>query len=103
LIAAVAHYPQDLGLGIDENTALVVNKNKFEVIGAGAVTVIDGGAMAYTNAPDVRKGDNLALADVKLHVLPEGYKFNLHDRCVVIPKKAKSKRAGQENSKSKSK
>lgn len=102
LLSAVAHYPQDLGLGVDENTAMIINKNEFEVIGEGAVTVIDGGAMTFTNAPDIGKDDNLALADVKIHVLPEGYKFNLHDRRVIIPKKLKSraKRAGKENGKS---
>lgn len=91
LLSAVAHYPQDLGLGIDENTAAIINKNEFEVIGEGAVTVMDAGAMVFTNAPDVEKGDGLALADVRVHVLPEGYKFNLHDRCMVLPEKTRSK------------
>jgi cyanophycinase len=90
LLAAVAHYPQDMGIGIDEDTAMIVEKDHFEVIGSGAVTVIDGGAMTFTNAPDVEKGKSLALADVKVHVLPEGYKFNLHDRCVIIPKKPRA-------------
>jgi cyanophycinase len=103
LLAAVAHYPQDLGLGVDENTAMIINKDEFEVIGDGAVTVIDGGGMTYTNAPDVRQGSNLALADVRVHILPEGYKFNLHERCVVVPNKLKSKakKAGNENGKNK--
>lgn len=99
LLSAVAHYPQDLGLGVDEDTAMLIDKGEFEVIGSGAVTIIDGGAMTYTNASDIGRGENLALADVRVHVLPEGYKFNLHDRCVIIPKKkpAKSKRANAKN------
>lgn len=103
LLAAVAHYPQDLGIGIDENTAMIVNKKDFTVIGEGAVTVIDGGGITFTNAPDVKRGEGLALADVKVHILPEGYKFNLHERRVVVPEKLKSKakRAGKENGKSK--
>ena len=96
LLAAVAHYPQDLGVGIDENTAIIVNKNKFEVIGEGAVTVIDGGAMTYTNAPYTDEGKGLALANVKIHVLPEGHEFNLSERRLIIPKnsRTKVKRAG---------
>lgn len=99
LISAVAHYPQDLGIGIDEDTAMIVNRGEFEVIGSGAVTVIDAGAMTFTNASEAEKGDGLALADIKVHVLPEGYKFNLHDRRVVVPKKLqpKAKRAGAKN------
>src|SRR5215212_8096302 len=85
LLTAVAHYPQDLGLGIDENTALVVNKNEFEVVGEGAVTVIDAGAMSYTNLPDAEECDGLALYGVTVHVLPAGYKFDLADRKPIVP------------------
>ena len=42
------------------------------------------------SADDVRRGENLALADVKVHVLPDGYKFDLHERAVIIPKKRKA-------------
>jgi cyanophycinase len=90
LLAAVAHYPQDLGIGIDENTAMIVNKDHFEVMGEGAVTVIDGSDMVFTSAPDVGTGASLALSNVKVHVLPEGYKFSLKDRCMKEPKNPKA-------------
>src|SRR3712207_4708460 len=77
LLTAVAHYPQDLGIGIDENTAMIVEKNEVRVLGEGAVTIIDAGAMTYANTPNIEKGKNLALADVRLHVLCEGEKFYL--------------------------
>src|SRR4051812_14105325 len=32
LMTSVAHYPQDIGFGIDENTAMIVHNNEFEVI-----------------------------------------------------------------------
>ena len=85
LLTAVAHYPQDLGLGIDENTALVVNKTEFEVIGEGAVTVIDAGAMSYTNLPYAEECGGLALYGVTIHVLPAGYKFDLANRTPIVP------------------
>lgn len=89
LLAAVAHYPQDVGFGIDENTAMIVDKTGFKVVGEGSVTVIDAGGMTFTNTPYVNKGKSLAMADVKVHVLPEGYKFNFKERCVDVPKRAK--------------
>jgi cyanophycinase len=85
LLTAVAHYPQDLGLGIDENTALVVNKTEFEVIGEGAVTVIDAGAMSYTNLPYAEECGGLALYGVTVHVLSAGYKFDLANRTPIVP------------------
>ena len=69
LLTAVAHYPQDLGIGLDENTAMIVEKGKMRVMGAGAVTIVDAGAMTYANTPNIEKGQNLALADIRVHVL----------------------------------
>ncbi|WP_018131784.1 cyanophycinase [Effusibacillus pohliae] len=84
LLSAVAQYPHHLGIGIDENTAFVLQDDEFVVIGAGAVTVIDAGALTYSNLPGLRKNDDLALCGVTLHVLPGGYRFNLRDRVPVI-------------------
>jgi cyanophycinase len=95
LLTAVAHYPQDLGLGIDENTALVVNKNEFEVIGEGAVTVIDAGAMSYTNLPYADECGGLALYGVTIHVLPAGYKFDLANRKPIVPDDEEAPKRGR--------
>lgn len=87
LLAAVAHYPQDLGLGVDEDTAMIVNQSQFEVIGSGAVTVIDAGTMTYTNLPYIGRDEGLALYGVQLHVLPAGQRFDLTERQPIIKEK----------------
>jgi cyanophycinase len=84
LLTAVAHYPQDIGLGIDENTAMIVEGSEFVVIGEGAVTVVDAGGITYTNLPYVDNGDALALYNVKLHVLPAKHRFDLGNRCPIV-------------------
>jgi cyanophycinase len=84
LISAVAHYPHALGLGIDEDTALVAKDGIFEVIGRGAVTVIDAGELTYTNVPDLREDEGLALFNIKLHILTAGHRFNMHERQPII-------------------
>lgn len=88
LLTAVAHYPQDIGFGVDEDTAMLIGKNQFEVIGNGAVTVIDGGAMSYTDVPYLEKGRSIALAGVVIHVIPNSYKFDLKERQMIVPKSA---------------
>lgn len=100
LLAAIAHQPQDIGFGVDENTAMLIGKNKFRVIGEGAVTVIDAGAMSYTDIPYVTRGQSLALANVRIHVIPNGYEFDLKERQMVIPKhpRQKAKKAGADES-----
>lgn len=105
LLTAVAHYPQDLGFGIDEDTAMMIEKDKFTVVGAGAVTVIDGTGMSYTDVPYVKRHQSITLADVKIHVLSDGYQFDLKTRQLIVPaQKQHVKAAGaDENGKTKSK
>lgn len=80
LMSAVAQYPHHLGLGIDEDTAIVVENGVFKVLGRGAVSVVDAGGMSYSNLDSVRSDESLSLCDIKLHILPEGYGFHLLSR-----------------------
>ena len=84
LLAAVAQYPRDLGVGIDEDTAIVVEGNKFRIVGKETVTVIDATDLTYTNLPELRKDELLTLFNVKVHVLAEGYSFDLYERKPLI-------------------
>ncbi|MCY0876233.1 MAG: cyanophycinase [Firmicutes bacterium] len=84
LLSAVAQYPHHLGIGIDEDTALVVKGSKFEVIGRGAVSVVDAGSLSYSNIGSLRHNDALALCGVKLHILPSGHQFDLRERKPVL-------------------
>jgi cyanophycinase len=105
LLTAVAHYPQDIGIGIDENTAMIVNDTEFEVIGEGAVTVVDAGGITYTNLPNIGDGDALALYNVKLHVLSAGHRFDLGNRCPIMAelpaKEGKRKESGSSKKRTK--
>lgn len=80
LITATAHYPQDMGIGIDEDTAMVVDGDEFEVIGSGAVTIIDAGGITHTNLHELRKNEGLELHNVRVHILPRGARFSLTER-----------------------
>jgi cyanophycinase len=83
LLGAVAMNPRILGIGIDENTAIVVSGREFEVIGKGAVYVIDASGITYSNInkeEGKEEGQILSLADVKLHLLCPGDQFDLESR-----------------------
>jgi cyanophycinase len=78
LLSAVALYPHELGLGIDEDTAILTDGDRFEVLGRGSVTVVDAGCAADIRVP----GDGpIAIAGARIHVLPAGFTFHLTDRC----------------------
>jgi len=77
LLAALLLQPALLGLGIDEDTAIVVKGDEFEVIGQGTVIVVDESTATHNNLEGLLKDEAIALCGVKLHILPRGYRFNL--------------------------
>jgi cyanophycinase len=80
LLCAVAQNPHVLGIGIDEDTAVIVEGSRFRVTGSRAVTVVDGSTLSFSNVSESKPDDPLALMDIKLHVLPRGYGFDLIKR-----------------------
>lgn len=85
ILAAVALNPLIIGVGIDEDTAIAVSPDeKFEVIGSQTVTIADGKSIIYSNISESKPSDPLALTNVILHVLPEGYGYDLKRRSTYI-------------------
>jgi len=82
LLSAVALDPDKLGVGIDENTAICVLRSSFEVIGAGAVSVVDAQKATVVHAAS--DADPITLFDVRLHLLPAGCVFDLDARSAAI-------------------
>ncbi len=86
LLTAVAQHPHMLGVGIDEDTAIVVQPGDiFEVIGSHSVTVIDGTKIRETNVSETGPRAPLALTNVVLHILPAGYRFDKKQRLLLLP------------------
>ncbi|CAA7599885.1 Peptidase family S51 [Acididesulfobacillus acetoxydans] len=85
LLEAVAHNPYVLGIGIDEDTAILVHPDgRFSVVGSQTVTVIDASESVASNVSESRPGQPLVLSPVRMHVLPEEYEFDLRRR-VFLP------------------
>ena len=79
-ISALIQQPAILGFGIDENTAIAVNGDEIEVIGEGAVTIVDVANITHTNLNESLDDEALAICGAKLHILPDGYRFSLKQR-----------------------
>jgi cyanophycinase len=76
LALAVIDHPDLLGVGIDEETAVVVKGRQFEVIGDNNVTVIDGRSASRET---LVKGEPAAARNLKIHVLRAGMTFRLDE------------------------
>jgi len=87
LLMIVAQSPQLLGMGVDEDTAAVVEHGVLTVVGRGAVTILDPSNIT-TNAFDAKRSAPLLASGVVLHVLPQGSRFDLARR-VLLPFEAR--------------
>ncbi|NLJ33054.1 MAG: cyanophycinase [Firmicutes bacterium] len=86
LLGVVAQNPYTLGLGIDEDTAVEVNpRGRFRVLGSYTATVIDGLGIEVSNVSEANPDAPLALTQVKMHILPAGYGFDLKKRLPLTP------------------
>lgn len=83
LLGAVALNPGVLGIGIDEDTAIVVEQNRFKVIGSSAVYIIDGHSVSYTNVSEASADKTMSMHDVRLHILAENEVFHMKERRVI--------------------
>ncbi len=90
LIAALSQQPAVLGFGIDENTAIVVTDDQFEVVGQGCITIVDESEMVHSNVDEILKDEPLAVCGAKLHILPNGYKFDLKTRKPILDNRSQT-------------
>ena len=91
LIEAVATHPGLLGVGIGENTAIVVRDGEAEVIGAGNVVVMDAREMRGSNVHQADHDKPIHAERLILHTYAEGGKFRLDSR-MVVPLAARRRR-----------
>jgi cyanophycinase len=80
LFVAIAEFPALMGLGIDEDTALIVRREVGTVVGRGGVTFVDGSSVRYNNSGDVTHGPELTISALRVGIIGTGQKFNLKKR-----------------------
>lgn len=78
LMGAVAQNPRTLGLGIDEDTAIVVEgEQRFRVVGSGAVYVVNGQPITYTSLTDHDRAAIVHIHDAQVDILGQGSTYDL--------------------------
>ena len=87
LITAVSYNPYNLGIGIDENTAIILDPDGvMEVFGQGSVTIVDGSDITYNEIAEVAEHDSFSVCGVKLHILKDGLVYQYLERHPLQPK-----------------
>jgi cyanophycinase len=90
LAQAVAAYPGAIGIGLGEDTGIVVsNGTELKAIGSGSVTIIDGKFIEYNNIADIQFGQPISVENIIVHMMSNGDVYDLehrkfHGREIVI-------------------
>src|SRR5688572_28453680 len=81
LSQAVASNPQCIGIGLGEDTGMLITEgNKMEAIGSGLVVIIDGHDIIHSNIADIPDGNPISLENLKVHFCEKGNGYLLKER-----------------------
>jgi cyanophycinase len=81
LAQAVATNPSCIGIGLGEDTGMLVTEgNRMEAIGSGLVIIIDGHAMRHTNVADIPEGNPLSIEHLIVHFCEKGNGYLVKER-----------------------
>ncbi len=83
LLGAVGLNPGVLGIGIDEDTAIIIEDTSFRVIGINAVYIVDGHQISRTNIAEASSDKTMSMHNVVLHILAANETFDLSSRTIT--------------------
>jgi cyanophycinase len=81
LAQAVATNPSAIGIGLGEDTGmLIIDGNKMEGIGSGLVVIIDGHDILHSNIADIPDGNPVSIENLKVHFCEKGNGYLIKER-----------------------
>lgn len=80
LAHAVAHDPEYVGIGLSEETGIIIKGgDQVEVFGPGVITIIDASEIRFSNTRAVEENEPIAVENLKMHLLVNGYRYCLRE------------------------
>jgi cyanophycinase len=81
LVQAVATNPSSIGIGLGEDTGMLITEgNKMEAIGSGLVVIIDGHDILHSNIADIPDGNPVSIENLKVHFCEKGNGYIISER-----------------------
>jgi cyanophycinase len=82
---AVAKFPELIGIGLAEDTGMIIkNGNDCTVIGSGMVIIFDGATLTHNNEKLLKDGTPMTMANMTVHVLSNSDEFDIKERKVKV-------------------
>lgn len=96
LVQIVTTNPTCIGVGIGEDSGVILKGDEtVEIIGTGQVFIVDGSDIGHSNIIDIEPGEPIAVENIRIHSLVNGYGYDFKNRRVLTPqlnKKEKKER-----------
>jgi cyanophycinase len=74
----IATNPSSIGIGIEEDTAIIVRKGtEAEIIGTGTVIVIDGFSISASNVTEFDTGERVSIQNMRVHIYSKGNVYHI--------------------------
>jgi cyanophycinase len=90
LFQAVVSNPMILGVGLGEDTGLLITEGKnMEAIGSGLVILVDGRFINDTNLTEIELGEPISIEHLVVHVMAKGSRYDLDSHKLTVHKQAK--------------
>ena len=81
LVQAVAANPGCIGIGLGEDTGMLITEgNKMEAIGSGLVVIVDGHEIMHSNIADIPEGNPISIENLKVHFCEKGNGYLIKER-----------------------
>ena len=81
LCQSIASNPACIGIGLGEDTGLLITDgDHMEAIGSGLTIIVDGGHIKYTNIADIEDGQPISIENLTVHILSQGHSYLLSER-----------------------
>lgn len=88
LAQAIASNPSCIGIGLGEDTGmLITDGNKMEAIGSGLVMIVDGHDIKYSNIADIPDGNPISIENLKVHFCENGNGYMVNERVFLTEAK----------------
>ena len=85
LAQAVASNPGCIGIGLGEDTGMLITEgNKMEAIGSGLVMIIDGHDIKHSNIADIPDGNPISVENIKVHLCEKGNGYLVNERKFIV-------------------
>jgi cyanophycinase len=88
LAQAIATNPSCIGIGLGEDTGMLITEgNKMEAIGSGLVMIVDGHDIKYSNIADIPDGNPISIENLKVHFCENGNGYMVNERVFLTEAK----------------